>query len=64
MLGELYRKGIGVKKAYKKSMQWYHKAYKNGYTKGAKGIGILYNNGLGVQKDLDKAISWYKKATD
>lgn len=53
-----------VKKDYKKAMEYYLRAAKNGHSRAMHHIATFYHLGFGVSKDLSKAVEWYKKSSD
>ncbi|KAG0306103.1 hypothetical protein BGZ98_002967 [Dissophora globulifera] len=63
-LGEIYYDGYGVKKDYKKSMEWYLKASDTGNSDAMFNIGLMYQNGYGVEQNYAKAMEWFLKASD
>ncbi|KAG0302742.1 hypothetical protein BGZ98_007276, partial [Dissophora globulifera] len=64
MLGGIYYDGLGVRKNYKKSMEWYLKASNAGDSSAMIQIGEMYRNSQGVEQDYVKAMEWYLKASD
>jgi TPR repeat protein len=58
-MGEMYAQGFGVKKDFKKAMEYYIKASKNGNPNGQYLVGQFYEK---ISKEPKKAIKWYKKA--
>ena len=64
ILGDMYCKGLGVKRNYTKAVSLYKKACDGGYTLGCIALGLMYEKGLGVKRNYTKAVSLYKKACD
>jgi TPR repeat protein len=60
----MYRKGEGVSKSYKLSMEWYQKAASTGNINAQYNIGRLYYYGEGVREDRKQAMNWYLKAAN
>ena len=63
-LGELYYSGRGVKKDYRKAIEWFRKAAGQGYAFAQYDLGYMFEEGLGVDQDYREAIKWYRKAAD
>jgi len=57
-LGVIYANGNGVLKDYKKAINWYKKAAKNGDTRTQFNLGFIYHKGSGVERDEKKAVYW------
>lgn len=62
LLGTMYVDGNGVRKDYKKGMEWLLKAAQQNDALAQFTLGLMYNNGTGVERDFNKAIEWYEKA--
>lgn len=63
-LGNVYRKGIGVKQSDVKVMDYWQQAcgLKNG--EGCFNLGFMYDNGIGVKQSNINALKYYGKACD
>lgn len=57
-----YDRGDGVRKSYKKAIEWYTKSAEQGNVKAQYNLAECYEIGSGVKKDIDKAVEWYTKA--
>ncbi|WP_455206144.1 ankyrin repeat domain-containing protein, partial [Kaarinaea lacus] len=64
LLGEMYRKGRGVKRDFKKAEFWYSKSANKGYAEAQYNLASLYRTGKGIKKDSKKAALWFKKAAE
>ncbi len=62
-LGQMYRKGSGVKKDAAKAAEWYRKAADLGVKQAQMKLGDLHRRGKGVTKDLVQAHMWVSVAT-
>lgn len=59
-IGWMYHNGYGLRIDNQQALNWWKKAYKQGYTDASFSIGMLYSLGEGnVQKDAGKAIDYY-----
>lgn len=63
-IGEMYEKGRGTDRDFKKAFDWYSKASNKGYKKAEYKLGMAYLNGKGVRKNHSKAYEWLKKSAD
>ena len=64
-VGSAYLNGRGVKKNYKKAVDWFIKSIdNNGHPAAYWLLGYCYSNGYGVSKDKPRAIELYKKASE
>ncbi|PFX12133.1 Uncharacterized protein YbeQ [Stylophora pistillata] len=63
-LGNLYRKGQGVKQDFNEAIKWYKKAaeYNNAFAQFA--LGQAYLTGQGVKQDYNTALSYFKRAAE
>ncbi|KAF9143162.1 hypothetical protein BGX30_001190 [Mortierella sp. GBA39] len=61
-LGDMYRKGQGVRQDYKAAMSQYKKAADVGYAEAQCNIGDLHYHGQGVTCNYPKAFNWYTLA--
>ena len=64
LLGDMYRKGLGVKQDYFEAVKWFRKAAEQGYAQAQFNLGTMYNNGRGVKQDDFEAVKWYRKAAE
>ena len=62
ILGNLYRKGYGVRKAPEKAMYYYEKGVQLGDLHCYNFMGDLYSSGYGVSQDYEKALECFQKA--
>tara|TARA_R110000782_G_scaffold166829_8_gene258791 strand:- start:158 stop:673 length:516 start_codon:yes stop_codon:yes gene_type:complete len=62
-LGILYYLGFGVKKDYKKSLEWYERAAKAGHADAQRNYGDMINFGRGIQRSNQEAYKWYFAAS-
>lgn len=63
-MGYMYAHGRGVKRDYKKAMEWYQKAANQGDADAQNSMGDLYYWGRGVLRDYKEAMKWYRKAAE
>ena len=63
-LGEMYKKGQGVKQDYKEAVEWYRKAAEQGDATAQCNLGYMCNKGEGVKQDYKEAVEWYRKAAE
>ena len=63
-LGNMARKGKGVKKSDKQAVYWYQKAADQGNAMAQYNLGLMHMYGKGVQKSDNQAVYWYQKAAD
>jgi uncharacterized protein len=61
-LGNLYRRGLGIKQDYKKAYYWYKMAADQNNPDALGSIGLMYKNGIFFKKNDKKAIQYYNKA--
>ena len=66
VLGDLYEKGEGVPKDYKKAMEWFEKAAALGDAQACLAIGEAYFEGRGkvVPMDRAKGVDWFGRGAD
>jgi len=62
-LGILYYLGFGVKKDYKKALEWYERAAKAGHADAQRNYGDMINFGRGIQRSNQEAYKWYFAAS-
>ena len=64
-LANLYARGKGIKRDYKKAFKWYAKAAENGDVNAQFRLGLSYDRGLyKTTKSRSQAEKWYKKAAE
>ena len=63
-VGDMYNKGHGVPKDYKKAVEYFNKSAKFEYSYSYNKLGIMYEDGKGVKKDYVKALFNYNKAAE
>ena len=61
-MGNLYRKGLGVKKDFAKAFELYLHAAERGHPEDQNNVGFMYFQGQGVKQDYAKARVWLEKA--
>ena len=64
VLGKKYHLGLGVKKNYNKSTQWFRKAAIQGHPRAQYYLGEINEKGLGGSVNNKKAIKWYRKSAN
>lgn len=64
IIGLCYYNGIGVKKDFFQSVNWWKKAAEQGNAGAQCNLGLCYDNGNGVKQDKLQAIFWYRKAAE
>jgi TPR repeat protein len=62
-LGILYYLGLGTKRNYKKSLEWYERAARSGHADAQRNYGDMINFGRGIKKDNYSAYKWYFAAS-
>jgi len=63
-LGQMYRRGQGVKQDYEKAASWYQKAAEKGNAAAQFNLGVKYRKGEGVIQDFKESVKWYRKAAE
>jgi TPR repeat protein len=63
-LGQMYRKGRGVKKDAAMAEDWYRKAADAGHPGAQYRVGQALRKGKGAKKDPAAAAGWYRKAAE
>jgi uncharacterized protein len=63
-LGNLYLKGIAVKKSIESSLYWYNRSIESGYSTACLNAGNIYRLGSGVSQNFIEAAKYYKKGID
>lgn len=61
-LGGCYRQGYGVRKDYRKAIEWFRRAANKGNAQAMVDLGLMYGNGQGVIKDYSHAMNLFRKA--
>ncbi len=62
-LGNIYFKGLGIKKNEEEGIKWYRAAAARGNKNAQYNLGYAYYFGYGVSQDFEKAREWFKKAS-
>ena len=62
VLGDLYRRGVGVTADAPLSFEWLHKAAKQGEPRAELELGLLYRTGYGVERDDSESVRWLELA--
>lgn len=60
-LGEIYLKGMGIRRDIDFAVYWYEKADERDYLKAMYKIGKMYLDGKGVDKNLERACYYFEK---
>ena len=58
-LGVHYYLGLGVKQDWRRALQWYEKAAKQGEPGAQLNCGLMFQNGYGTDADIGTAFMWY-----
>ncbi len=64
VLGQMYRKGLGVDKDGGEALKWAQLAANQGHQDAQYYMGLTHHFGFGLRKDPQKAAEWYKRAAD
>jgi TPR repeat protein len=64
MLGDMYYKGMGVKKHFEVAATWYTLAAEQGHIEAQYNVGIIYHYGLGTPRNGGTAVKWYTQAAE
>jgi uncharacterized protein len=64
ILGDMYRRGLGVSQNDTEAVKWYRKAADQGYARAQLDLGFMYATGRGVPKDLGECVKWYRLAAN
>ncbi|WP_417454697.1 tetratricopeptide repeat protein [Kiloniella sp.] len=64
LVGEIYRKALGVEGDEKKGLAWIRKAAEQGHAEAQYLLGFVIENSFGIEYEKNKSIYWYRKATD
>ncbi|SRR5579875_287010 len=62
VLGTLYFKGLGVKRDFAQSFNWFEKSSAQGNSDATNDLGFMYQHGAHVKQDYAKAAELYQKA--
>ena len=61
----LYYYGVqGMKKNYKRMVEWYKKSAEQGNMRSQVNLGDCYYYGIGISQDYEKAVEWYVKSAN
>ncbi|MCP4176921.1 MAG: protein kinase [bacterium] len=63
-LGDIYIKGLSVKKNYDKAFDYYEEAAEKGNAAAMLNLGMMYSKGIGVSQNYSTALNWYQKSFD
>ena len=63
-IGDLYQRGVTLRKDAGEAAIWYRKAAAQGHAEAQFKLGAGYENGEGVEQDLNEAAIWYRKAAE
>ena len=63
-LGQIYDRGVEVKKNETEAASWYRKAAEQGYAAAQNNLGSLCQFGEGVPRSDAEAVKWYQKAVN
>jgi len=63
-IGYIYRYGLGRKQNYKKAVEWFIKAAKNGDVAVIGDLGYMAGKGHGMPKSIDREICLYRLAAE
>jgi TPR repeat protein len=61
-LADMYLKGIGTDRDYKKALAWYIKSADQGNDTSQAQLGYMYEQALGVDQDYQKALALYRES--
>jgi TPR repeat protein len=61
-LGQMYRKGQGVRQNKKTAVKWYRLSAEQGDADAQTNLGVMYRKGHGVPQDDKTAVKWYRLA--
>ena len=59
-LGDMYRRGVGLKRNYAEALHWYREAAEQGLADGYYGLGLLAHG----RGDLEEALRWYREVAE
>ena len=63
-LGQMYRRGEGVKQDDAEAVKWYRKAAEQGNIDAQNAMGEVYLSGIGGKQNDAEAVKWYRKAAE
>ena len=63
-LGNMHRKGAGVKQDRKGAVEWYKKAAAQGHAHAQTNLGVAHANGHGVKQNYTAAAAWFRLAAE
>ena len=63
-LGDMYRRGIGVRSNFVQSSEWIRKAAEQGLPEAQAKLGECYEDGIGLSENKANAVAWYAKAAN
>lgn len=63
-IGMMYKRGLGVKRDYKKALDWYAKGAATGDASSIFNVGTFYLAGQGVKRDYEEAMMWFRLASE
>ena len=64
LLGQMYLRGEGITKNYKKAFKWCQLAANQGNVNAQANLGLMYGHGKGVDQDYHQAAKWYRLAAE
>ena len=63
-LGQMYRRGEGVKQDDAEAVKWYRKAAEQGMIDAQNKMGEVYLDGRGVKQNDAEAVKWFQKSAE
>ncbi|RLA74275.1 MAG: hypothetical protein DRG78_21465 [Epsilonproteobacteria bacterium] len=63
-LGNLYKKGVGIRRDDQQAAHWFLQAAKQGDSVAQYNIAYFYYNGIGIAKNKKEAEKWFEKAAE
>jgi len=63
-LGNVYKKGLGVRQDHKEAVFWFKKAAIQGHSWAQNDLGSAYYRGQGVKQHFPTAFAWFKLSAD
>lgn len=63
-LGNMYKRGLGVKRNYKTALDWYMKAASTGDGNAIFNVGTFFLAGQGVKTNTAEAMKWFELASE
>ncbi len=61
-LGELYARGLGVRRNYSRAMELFEISAEQGNAYAQTNLGLHYSQGLGARRDFSQAYKWFSLA--